>query len=277
MNQTKSNRTGSNQVCHRIKHYTSDLSDSQWRIIQLLLPIDQNGTGRRLEINMREAVNGILYISKTGCHWENLPGEFPHYQSGYYHFRKWCLDDTWERVNRALVYEARQAGRAWSASQCLYYEQSKCENDWSWRATQLWCWQKSEGTKTTYPVDTVGHLLKVVVHLTNIQQRDGAKLLLLSLLPILRLSLLKIWTEGGYRGTLIAWCCQILQTILEIVSPTPAQKGFAVLPRRWVIDRTFAWLGHYRRLSKDCEECMRSSEGMIYLASIHILLKSLAL
>ena len=83
-------------------------------------------------------------------------------------------------------------------------------------------------------------MLKVVVHLTNIQQRDGAKLLLLSLLPILRLSLLKIWTEGGYRGTLIAWCCQILQTILEIVSPTPAQKGFAVLPRRWVIDRTFA-------------------------------------
>ncbi len=96
---------------------------------------------------------------------------------------------------------------------------------------------------------------------------------MLALPPIVRLRLLKIWADGGYRGTLIDWCWQAMKAVLEIVSPPPSQKGFAVLPRRWVVERTFAWLGHYRRLSKDYEECLRSSEGMIYFASILSLLK----
>jgi len=124
-------------------------------------------------------------------------------------------------------------------------------------------------------VDTLGHLLKVVVLTADIQDRDGAKILLLSLLPVLRLRLLKIWADGGYRGALIDWCEQVLKIVLEVVSPAPHQKGFAVLPRRWVVERTFAWLSNYRRLSKDYEECTCSSEGMIYIASIHTLLKRL--
>jgi putative transposase len=132
-----------------------------------------------------------------------------------------------------------------------------------------------KGRKRHIVVDTVGHLLKVVVHRADIQDRDGAKLLLNALLPITRLRLLKIWADGGYRGALVDWCKQQMNTILEIASPPPAQEGFAVLPRRWVVERTFAWLGHYRRLSKDYEECIHSSEGMIYIASIHTLLKRL--
>ena len=112
-------------MSHRTKHYTSDLSDREWELIQGLLPINQNGVGRPLEINMREAVNGMLYIGKTGCQWENLPGEFPHYQSVYYHFRKWCLDGTWEQVNRALVYEARRVeGRCPHPSAAIVDSQS---------------------------------------------------------------------------------------------------------------------------------------------------------
>lgn len=124
-------------------------------------------------------------------------------------------------------------------------------------------------------MDTQGHLLHVVVHRGDIQDRDGAKLLLAALLPMLRLRLLQIWADGGYRGALLAWCQEWFQITLEIVLPPPDQSGFQVLPRRWVVERTFAWLGNYRRLSKDYEECTRSSEGMIYLASIHTLLKRL--
>lgn len=99
-------------MCHRIKVYTSDLSDQQWETIRELLPLGKRGAGRPVEIDMRQAVNGMLYIAKTGCQWENLPGEFPHYQSVYYHYRKWCLDGTWERVNLALVWlERRRQGR----------------------------------------------------------------------------------------------------------------------------------------------------------------------
>jgi putative transposase len=116
-------------------------------------------------------------------------------------------------------------------------------------------------------------IVDLVVHPADIQDRDGAKLLMLALPTMVRLRLLKIWADGGYRGTLIDWCWQELKTVLEVVSPPPSRKGFAVLPRRWVVERTFAWLGHYRRLSKDYEESVRSSEGMIYLASIHTLLK----
>jgi transposase len=99
-------------VCHNRKRYTSDLSDAQWDKVRPMLPIEKHGPGRRIEIDRREAVNAMLYVAKTGCQWENLPGEFPNYNSVFYHYRKWCVDGTWEQVNRALVYEARRSNGA---------------------------------------------------------------------------------------------------------------------------------------------------------------------
>jgi len=111
-------------------------------------------------------------------------------------------------------------------------------------------------------VDTLGHLLKVVVHTANIQDREGAKLLLKAVPEAIVSQLIKLWADGGYRGTLVEWCWDTFQITLEIIFPPAKRKTFVLLPRRWVVERTFAWLGHYRRLSKDYEECCECSEGL---------------
>ena len=203
-----------------------------------------------------------------------LPHDLPPWKTVYHYFRLWRKDGTWERINSALRVEVRvAAGREPEPSAAVMDSQTvKTTETPGVRGYDAG--KKVNGRKRHLLVDTLGLVLMVIVHAANIQDRDGAKLLLERVqgrFPRLRL----IWADGGYAGKLIDWVKTVFHWVLEIVKRSDDVKGFQVLPHRWVVERTFGWLGRYRRLSKDYEGLPESSEAMIYIAMIHLMVRRL--
>jgi len=257
------------------KTYPSDLNDAEWQILEPLIPPAKPG-GRPRKVDMREILNGIFYEIRSGCAWRMLPHDLPPWQTVYHYFRHWKGDGTWESMNQELRTKLRVAdGREEQPSAAIIDSQSvkttKVKGPRGYDAGK-----KVKGRKRHILVDTMGLLLMVLVHVANIQDRDGAKLLLnKAKVFFTRLSL--IWADGGYKGKLVKWVHKTCGWKLEIVKRDKGVKGFQVLPRRWVVERTFAWLSFYRRLSKDYEVLTETSEAMIYAAMVHLMVRRLAL
>jgi putative transposase len=253
--------------------YPSDLSDGQWAILVTLFGVN-SGAGRPLKHDLRQIVNAILYVVRTGIQWRALPHDFPKWSTIYYHFRKWCTDGTWQKLNTAVRQQERIShDRSPEPSGAIIDSQSakttEAGGERGFDGGKL-----INGRKRHTLVDTRGNLLEVVVNAASSQDRDGAKLVFDKLPAETLASLGKIWADGNYRGAdFLAWLTEKVGALLEITNRPPNIKGFVVVPVRWIVERSLAWFGRFRRLSKDFEHCTKSSEGVIYVASIVTMLK----
>lgn len=232
--------------------YPSDLFNQEWEITEPFIPVPQTNRGRKRIHSYREILNAIFYLDRSGCSWRTLLHDFPHWKTVYSYFRDWRLDGTWEHMNAALRTELRVAnGREPEQSAAILDSQSvKTTETPGVRGYDAA--KKVKGRKRHILVETTGLLLLVIVHAANIQDSDRAKLVLQQIKGTFsRLEL--IWADAGYSGQLVDWVNSVCGWMLEIVKRSNDIKGFQVLPRRWVVERTFGWLGRYRRLSKDYE------------------------
>ena len=255
------------------KTYPTDLSDEQWKLLELMLPPPEQ-LGRKRSVNLRAVFNALCYIARTGCQWRLLPREFPKWQTVYYYFRKWRENDWFVTLNHSLRQTVRrQSGKQANPSAAIIDSQS-VKTDEQAIARGYDAGKKVKGRKRHILVDTLGLLLSAKVLTADVQDRDGAKQLFEEIkerMPRLQL----IWADGGYRGKLIEWVAVRCLWILEIVKRSDREKVFKVLPKRWIVERTFSWLNRNRRLSKDYERKSESSEAWLYLSMSILMLKRL--
>ena len=270
--------------------YPTDLTDTEWQLLAPHLPAPKEG-GRPRRHAVRNILNAIFYILRSGCAWRLMPHDLPPWKTVYHSCRLWRVQGLWERLHAALHAAVRvKLGRDPQPTAAIIDSQS-VKTTLVGGPRGYDGGKKVNGRKRHLLVDTQGLLIRAVVHPADMADRDGAKWLLAPLqdqLPRLR----QIWADSAYSGKAREWMESVLGCTVELVKhwwtgvrwvwvapgqePPTMPRGFHVLPRRWVVERTFAWLVTYQRLSKDYEELPATSEALIYLAMSRLMIKRLA-
>ena len=257
--------------------YATDLTDAQWQQIEPLLPVPRwrSGGPGRPPRDRRGIVNGLLYLNKTGCPWALLPCCFGPWKTVYDYFRRWSQHGVWSQVLDQLTQQERgRHGRAARPSAgCVDSQTIKTATQG--KTTGYDAGKKVKGRKRHLLVDTSGLLRQVVVTAADVDDRAGLKQMLTRLGAAGMARLRKLWADGGYQGEAIrTWVAKQKKTHkidLEVVATQG--DGFTVVKRRWVVERTFAWLMNFRRHARDYEGLTQHSEALIQIAMIHVLLK----
>src|SRR5215210_4999133 len=258
------------------KPYPTDLSDAEWTRLRSYLP-SLKAESRPRTHSLRDVLDAIFYVVKSGCHWRLLPHDFPPWSTVYYHFRRFRLSGLWFLILKAVrEAERKRVGKDPQPTVAIMDSQSVKTVEESAHPSGYDAHKNVKGRKRHLLVDTLGLPLSLYVTPANVQDRVGARSLLVGLNPLVP-RLKKIRADGAYTGKKLArWCEEQGGWEVEIVERSTETEGFTVLPHRWIVERTLGWLMRNRRLSKDYERKVQSSETFIEVAMIRLMLKRLA-